>query len=503
MKHALVLGSGFGGLSTAALLAKAGLKVTVLEKNDQLGGRAGQFEAKGYTFDMGPSWYLMPEVFEHFFELFDEKIEDHIELKKLAPSYRIFWGGEHVDLYSDLEKCLPVFEKLEPGSSEKVKDYLARSEKQYGIALQDFMYKNYDSVWDFFTFRVMTQGMKLSVFQNMQNYVQRFFKTPEMQKIMQYTLVFLGSSPYKTPALYNIMSHVDFNGGVFYPMGGFHAVAKAIWGLAEKHGAQLKLNAEVVEIMVDDLGEAKGVRLENGETIEADLVVSNIDMAYSETQLLQTKHQTYDQKYWDSRKMAPSGFVLYLGAKKRFKNLKHHNLYFCEDWEKNFGEIFDEPALPDDPSFYVCAPAITEPAFAPDGHENLFVLVPIAAGLEITEEQKAAYADKVIDMMETEMGLEGLKDSLDYKKIFTVSDFEDRYHAFKGTALGLTHAISQTAIFRPNNVSKKVKGLYYVGGYTNPGIGVPICLISAQLLYKRLLGDKSAEPFTSLPELKL
>ncbi len=498
-KTAIIIGSGFGGLGTAAILAKAGYKVTVLEKNEMVGGRASIFEAKGFKFDMGPSWYLMPDVFEHFFEILDEDVHEHLDLKKLAPSYRIFYKelNEKVDIYSDLEKDLPTIEAIEEGAGEALKDYLDKAGYQYDIAKDRFMYKNYDSIRDFLTREVATEGRKLSVFKNMDKYVSGFFKTEQMQKIMQYPLVFLGSSPYNTPAIYNIMSHIDFNMGVYYPQGGIYEISKALAHIAKKHGAKLHINAPVAEIIVENW-EAVGVRLEDGKELRADIVISNADIEHTETKLLGELYREHSDKYWKKRTLAPSALIMYLGVKGKLPSLTHHNLLFSKDWRKNFGEIFDTPRWPSDPSLYICAPSKTDPSVAPKGHENLFVLVPVAAGLDYTEKQLEKYADTILQTMENEMDLKGLREKIVYKKLFSVKDFSSRYNSYQGTALGLAHTLRQTAIFRPNNVSKKVKNLYYTGAGTNPGIGMPITLISAELLYKRLTGDKTSGPLKKI-----
>jgi phytoene desaturase len=492
-KNIVIIGSGFGGLGAACLLARAGATVTVLEKNEQTGGRASVFEADGFRFDMGPSWYLMPDVFSQFFTLLGEREEDYFELEQLSPSYRIFFKDTEkvVDIYSDREKDRETIEALEEGAADKLDMYLEKAKKQYEIAVCDFMYKNYNSIFDFFTWRVVTQGTKLSVFTKMQKYVEQYFKTDEMQKILQYPLVFLGSSPYNTPALYNIMSHIDFNMGVFYPKRGFHAVIEALQAIAEKDGATIRLNSEVEEI-ITEAGVATAVRLANGEEIEADVVISNADMHHTEMQLLkQATDRSFSEHYWDKRVMAPSALLLYLGVKGEIPSLRHHTLLFSKDWQKNFGEIFDQPAWPEDPSLYICNPSKTDDV-APEGHENLMVLVPIAAGLEYNDALLKSYTDKILTTMEEHMDIPDLRERIVYKRTFCVDDFASRYNSYKGSALGLAHTLSQTAAFRPDTKSKKVKNLYYVGAGTNPGIGMPVCLISAQLVYKRLTGDKSA-----------
>ena len=498
-KKVVVIGAGIGGLGTAGLFAKKGYNVTVLEKNENFGGRANIFENAGFRFDMGPSWYLAPDIFEHYFSLLGEKIGDHLDLKRLNPSYRIFFRKDPspLDIHSDLATDKRTFDAIEPGAGEKLGAYLKQSEYQYSVATQHFMYKNYDTVFDFLNRRVMTEGQKLSVLSKMHSFVSRFFKSKKLQQVMEYTMVFLGTSPYDAPALYNLMSHMDFNQGVFYPMGGFYELINALCAIAEKNGTTLRSGASVAEIIVEN-GIAKGVRLSDGEVIPADIVISNADMWFTETKLLAEKWQTHRQKYWDKRVMAPSAFIMYLGVGEKLSGITHHNLLFSEDWRKNFDDIYKNPCLPHEPSLYVCAPSVTDPAVAPDGKENLFVLVPIASDLQMSDDEKESYAEKILALMEDEMRLPGLREKIEYKRIYTVENFAADYNSFKGSALGLAHTIWQTAIFRPKNQSAKVKNLYYVGAGANPGIGTQICLISAELAFKRVHGIKTAGPLEQI-----
>ncbi|MBA3758866.1 phytoene desaturase [Candidatus Saccharibacteria bacterium] len=493
-KSAIIIGSGFGALGSACLLAKAGWNVTVLEKNNQIGGRAGYFEEEGFRFDMGPSWYLMPDVFEHFFKLLGEDVNKHLKLKKLSPSYRIFYKDTFlkIDIHSDLEKDLKTIEQIETGAGSALESYLDQAGYQYGVAKDRFMYKNYDSFKDFFTREMATEGRKLNVLSNMNKHVGKYFKTDAMQKLMQYPLVFLGSSPYNTPAIYNIMSHIDFNMGVYYPDGGIYEIVKALQKIAEKHGAKFVTDCLVEKIIVED-GKAVGVMTKNGEQ-RADIVISNADIHHTETQLLETEYRTKTERYWHKRTMAPSALIMYLGVKGKIPELTHHNLLFSKDWKKNFAEIFDQPRWPKDPSLYICNPSKTDPSVAPKDHENLFVLVPVASGLKYDDELLEHYSNKILETIEKHMYVKDLRERIVYKKLFSVRDFEQRYNSYKGSALGLAHTLRQTAIFRPNNISKKVKDLYYVGAGTNPGIGMPITLISAELMYKRLINDKSSGP---------
>ncbi len=495
----IIIGGGIGGLGTAALLAKSGVDVTVFEKNEMMGGRASVFEAKGFRFDMGPSWYLMPEIFDQYFALLGEDIRNYIELIRLSPSYRVTYEGnpDQVDMYADLVRDKPTIEKLEPGAGAKLDSYLAASKTKYDIATNRFLYKNYTSVLDFVTPEVMFQGPRLSVFSTMDRYISKRFKSREVQQLLQYPLVFLGASPYNAPALYSLMSHIDFDQGVFYPQGGMYTLIEAMVKIGEKLGVTYKSNAEVTSIRIED-GKAVGVELADGSFYPADTIVSNADMHFTETKLLEAPYRSKTDSYWDKQVLAPSALLMYLGVKGKLPNLAHHNLRFSKDWKSNFDSIFGTPEFPSDPSFYVCAPSVTDPSVAPKGDENVFVLVPIAPKLDYSPEQLDNYAEKILEIIETEMGCVNLRKNLIFKRYFSVKDFEDRYHAFGGSALGPAHTLFQTAAFRPDTKSKKVNNLYYVGAGTNPGIGLPICLISAQLVYKRITNNGSSGPLKEL-----
>ncbi len=483
-------------MGSACLLSKVGWEVTLLEKNEQLGGRAGQLKAKGFTFDTGPSWYLMPDVFEHFFGLLGENVHDHLELVKLSPGYRVFYKDTylHVDIFSDFSRDRKTFEALEAGAGEKLRVYLERASYQYEIAKDRFMYKNYDSLGDFFTWKMLTQGRKLNVLSNMESYVRKFFKTDQLQKLMQYPMLFLGSDPHNTPALYNIMSHIDFSLGVYYPKGGIYTITESLARIARKNSVNLRVSSPVRRIIVKN-GQATGVELESGEMMWADIIISNADIHHTEQKLLKPEYRVYGHKYWQSRSLAPSALIMYLGVKGSLPSLEHHNLLFSKDWRRNFAEIFRPrwatAKWPSDPSLYICNPSKTDPSVAPIGHENLFILVPIAPGLEYTGSELESYSDTILQTVETTMKIPSLRTRVVYKKLFCVKDFANRYHSYQGSALGLAHTLRQTSIFRPSNKSKKVKGLYYVGAGTNPGIGLPATLISAELLYKRLTSDNT------------
>ena len=493
----IVIGAGAGGLSTAILLAKKGYDVTVVEKNASFGGRGDVFSAKGFQFDMGPSWYLMPDIFEHFFSLVGENISDYLDLKRLDPSYKI-WFEEHpkpVEMTSDLERDSKIFESFEPGVMKKINIYLKEAAAKYNISKQTFIYKPFNSVFDFIDKRTIFLWTKFSVISSFHKHIASFVKHPLLRKILQYPLVFLGTSPYKAPAVYSLMNHIDFEMGVFYPMGGMTKVFKAFYDIAKKNGVKFIFNTPVNKILVENK-KAIGVSTTKGKHM-ADIVVSNADYQFTEMQLLDKKHRQFSEKYWSSRTMAPSGFILYLGIKKQFKELVHHNLFFAKQWKESFEAIFKGQKLPQSPSYYICAPSKTDPSVAPKGCENLFVLVPTATNLTLDEKTIKNYRDKIIKHITVTMKTKGLEENIVFERIFTGHDFSSIYNAYKGTALGLAQNLTQTAVFRPKTKSVKLNNLYYTGANTNPGIGVPMCLISSQIVYKRIHGITHGRPLSN------
>jgi phytoene desaturase len=475
----IVVGGGFGGLATAAYAARGGANVRLLEKNGQLGGRASRLHRDGFTFDMGPSWYLMPDVFETFFDHMDTHPSEHYELTRLDPHYRIFFkDGDQIDVPPDRESARELFESYEKGAAQALDHYLDTARESYETGMREFVYEHRENLRDFLSLDVARQAWGLPMFGSLADHVADHFEHPKLQKIMQYTLVFLGGDPADTPALYNLMSHVDHELGVWYPEGGIGAVADAVADVAREQGAELTTGTEITAIRPE--GSRLAVETANGDTRTADRVVANADYAHVERELLAPEHREHDDAYWQDRTWAPSAFLVYLGVEGSIDPLAHHSLVLPTDWREHFDALFEDPDWPDDPAYYVCASSQTDASVAPDGCSNLFVLVPIPAGLEDTDETRQVFRDAVLADLAEHTGVD-VRERIRTERVFAVRDFASRYNATRGTALGIAHTLTQTGPFRPSNTSSKLDGLYFTGQYTTPGIGVPMCLISGLL----------------------
>ena len=484
-KNVIVIGAGVGGLAAAALLAKEGYAVEVIERNLEVGGRARVWETDGFVFDMGPSWYLMPEIFENFFNVFGKTVSDYYELMRLDPNYRIFFGAEDiVEITADLEPNLNTFESFEEGGAQKLQEYLDKSKETYEYMMKGIMYKDLDSLWSMFSPSLMKAGRKLHILSNIDGYVQKFFKSDRARKILEYPIVFLGGNPKNTPALYSIISHIDYNLGVWYPKGGIGKIPEGLMKLAQEQGVEFRFGVEATHIDVKNR-EAYQVQTSQG-SIGADLVVVNADYPHSEIDLLDERYRTYPAKYWEKKIIAPSAFVVYLGVDRKLDQLTHHNVFLEYDWVQHFNQIFNQPAWPEKPAYYVCCTSRYDSLVAPKGKENIFITVPISPGIEDTPKIREAYFQKILSHMEKLIG-EPFQDSISVKRIFSLKDFSEDYNAYKGTAVGLTHTFRQSAFFRPRHRSKKVYNLYYTGQYTHPGIGVPMALVSSKIVTDQIM----------------
>ncbi|QUH22670.1 phytoene desaturase [Methanobacterium alkalithermotolerans] len=482
----IIVGAGFGGMSAGALLSRDGHEVTILEKNEQPGGRGSYFEDKGYYFDMGPSWYLMSELYDNFFQEFDKKAEDFFNLEKLDPSYRIFLDKKRVwDISANLEENYQLFDGFEENGGEKLKKYLQSSKELYEFSLEEMLYRDYNSILDLLNGKLLFKGYKLRLWENLQHFIDRQFESEEARKILQYAIGFLGGSPENAPSFYHLVSHSDLNLGVWYPQGGMRKVTQGIYELALSQGVNFHFQEEVELLEVHE-DRVKRV-ISNEGFYEADVVVVNADYAHSELDLLKPPYQSYDEKYWESRTISPSALVAYLGIDSRVENLAHHNLFLNKDWDSGFEAVFnpDKKAWSEDSSYYVNVPSLTDDSAAPEGGETIYILAPLAPGLEDSDTLREKFLNQILDDLEEKIDF-NIQDKVVVKKIFALNDFKTRYNAYKGTAFGLSHTMDQTALWRPAHKSKKVENLYYTGQYNHPGIGVPMTLVSSQILSQEI-----------------
>ena len=480
MKKVIVIGSGFAGIAAATKLASKGFDVTVLEKNETLGGRARVFSEDGFKFDMGPSWYWMPDVFERYFAEFGKKPSDYYKLVRLDPSYKVIFSNENaVDLPANFEELKALFEKLEPGCGPKFDAFFKESEYKYKVGMGDFVWKPSLSISEFFDFRLVSKAISLDLFASFAKHIRKYFTNPELLKIIEFPVLFLGATPEDTPALYSLMNYGEMALGTWYPMGGMHEIVKAMVSLAEEKGVKFLVNQNVSSIQSEGT-KAKKVLTNNG-VFHCDILVSGAD--YNHTEGLLNGQRNYSEKYWGKRHLAPSSLLFYLGVNRRIDKLEHHNLFFDEDFGLHSDEIYTNPKWPSKPLFYASAPSKTDPSVAPEGCENLFLLIPIAPDLEDTEEIREKYFEVLIDRLEKYVGHD-IKSHIVYKKSYAVSDFKSDYNAYKGNAYGLANTLMQTAFLKPAMKNKNLKNMYYTGQLTVPGPGVPPALISGLVVGK-------------------
>ena len=477
MKNVVVIGSGFSSIASACYMAKAGYSVTVLEKNEQIGGRASMLEIDGFKFDMGPSWYWMPDIFERFFADFGKKVSDYYQLEKLSPGYRVYFGkDDYIDIADEPEKIIETFERIEPGSGKHLRKFMEDSRKNYEIAMQDLVYNPGKSILELMSFET---AKRVNLFvQNISQTVRKNIKNPKLRSILEFPVLFLGAKPNDTPAFYNFMNHADFGLGTWYPKGGFNAVALGMAKLAKELGVEFLVNETVIKI--ENKGEyVTNVITDNG-IFSADVVISGADYAHTE-KLLNPDLKNYSDEYWKKKVFAPSSFLYYVAFDKKVEKLLHHNLFFDTDFEKHAVEIYDEPQLPKKPLFYANFSSITEPELAPEGKEVGFFLIPVAVDLEDSQEIHDQYFDLIMNRIEQNTGVD-LRKHVVFKKSFGVKDFKERYNTCRGNAYGLANTLLQTSILRPQIDNKKLKNLFYTGQLTVPGPGVPPALISGKVV---------------------
>jgi phytoene desaturase len=487
-KKVIVIGAGFAGLSAASFLAKMGWEVTVIEKHDLPGGRARKFKAEGFTFDMGPSWYWMPDIFERYFNAFGKKVSDYYALKRLDPSYRVYFEKEGWNIPANYKELQNLLESVEPGAAKALDAFMAEAKFKYDVGVGKLVHNPGLSLSEFLDMDLVKGVFKLDVFQSMKKHVAKFFKHPSIQSLMEFPVLFLGALPEKTPALYSLMNYADIKGGTWYPEFGMYSIVQGMYDLAISLGVQFKLGEEVTSIQVQ-AGKAVAVHtLKNatGETQQytMDVLIGAGDYHHIETKLLAPAYQSYSAAYWDSRVMAPSSLLFYVGLNIKLEGVLHHQLFFDTDFGLHGQEIYTDPKWPTRPLFYASVPSVTDPTVAPEGCENLFLLIPIAAGLEgDNEETRDQYFEMIIQRFEERIG-QSIRSAIVYKRSYAVKEFKEDYHSYRGNAYGLANTLLQTANLKPSCKSKKVNNLYYTGQLTVPGPGVPPSLISGEVVAK-------------------
>ena len=498
MKSAIVIGSGFGGISAAAYLAKLGYRVTVLEKNNWVGGRAQLLSAEGFNFDMGPSWYWMPDEHDAWFTDFGVRRESYYGVRRVEPSYKAYFdpaiaGPAEVEMPTDRARAVALFESIEAGAGRNLERYLEQSRAKYELAMSRFIYKNYYRITDFLNPAVLAHAGTLDLTSSYGGVLRRFFKHPHLIKMLEFPVVFLGSSASRTPAMYTLMNHIDFGLGTWYPDGGFAAVVRAMQSVAESVGVQFRFEHEVTALDVEGgTVTALNVRTPGGmERLSADVVVANADYVHVETALLPPHARSLSPARVERLRLAPSVMNYYIGFDRPIEQFAHHTFFFDADWDANFDAVYEHPRHAERPLFYLHVPSKTDPNAAPAGKEAVFLLVPVAPGLEDTPEIRNRYRDLAVQRMEERTGVP-LRSHIIFERSYSINDFRRDYNAFRGNAFGLGQTLFQTAYFRPANRSRRVGNLYFAGQYTVPGTGTTMSMISGKVVADRIKTELGA-----------
>ena len=483
---ACVIGAGFSSLSAACHLAKAGFEVTVLEKNDGPGGRARKFSEKGFHFDMGPSWYWMPDVFEHFFHQFGKSPSDYYDLIRLDPSYVVNFDDGPVQIPADMVAFEALCESIEPGSSHQLRKFLSQAEYKYQVGINDLVYKPSRSLTEFLDYRLLYGLLKMDVFTSMRAHVHKFFKSQKLRQLMEFPILFLGATPQNTPALYSLMNYADISLGTWYPMGGMYKVVEGMVKLAEELGVQFKYNQEVTSFEYG--GRSVRSLVTTTDEFECNVVVAGADYQYIDQHILAADYQNYSSKYWNSRVMAPSSLIFYIGLDKKLPDMFHHVLFFDEDFDQHAKEIYEHPQWPTKPLLYTSVTSRTDSSTAPANGENLFILIPVAPDLDDNPETRDRYLHMPRDKLESFNQCD-IRSNLSFCRSFAHNDFIADYHSFKGNAYGLANTLMQTAILKPSLKNKHLNNLYFTGQLTVPGPGVPPSLISGEVIAREIAKD--------------
>ncbi|WP_042720994.1 NAD(P)/FAD-dependent oxidoreductase [Flavobacterium sp. B17] len=479
-KKIAVIGSGFSGLSAAAYASKEGHEVHLFEKNNDIGGRARNFKTEnGYTFDMGPSWYWMPDIIESFFNDFGKKASDFYTLVPLDPQFEMVFSDGTMNIPHNYQKMKDLFEKTEPGAGEKLDAFMKDAQYKYEVGMQDFVTKPCHSWLEFVSPKIAKSALKLDLLTNFQRFVRKYFTHPKLIVLMEFPVIFLGAAPKDIPALYSLMNYGGYKLGTWYPMGGFSKIIDAMKNIAQEQGTRFYTNADVEKINVN--GKEASSLTVNQKEMTFDMIIASSDYHHTETKLLSENYRNYNEEYWKKRVFAPSCLIFYLGFKEKIPNLKHHTLFFENDLDLHTEEIYKDKKWPTKPLFYACCPSKTDDSVAPENCENVFLLMPVAPGIEDSEEIRERYFMEMILRLEKHTGATDLLLKIDYKRSYCVKDFKEDYNAYQGNAYGLANTLSQTAVLKPSLRNKKIKNLFYTGQLTVPGPGVPPSIISGKI----------------------
>ena len=484
-KKIAVLGAGFSGLAAATALAHAGQEVELIERHDQAGGRARQFSQDGFVFDMGPSWYWMPDVFEAYFQKFGKSAADYYDLQRLDPAYQVFFSdGDVLSVPAGWEAQAELFERYEAGSAKALRKFLSEAKYKYETGMRDFVHRPSHSILEFADLRILSAMFRMQMFSSLSGQVRKLFSNPKLIQLLEFPVLFLGAKPENTPALYSMMNYADLVLGTWYPMGGMHKIVEGMVALAQEQGVSFRLDTEVEGFTYQDR-QVREVLTSQGP-VAADAVVNAMDYHHLDQHLLEPSYREYSPAYWDKRVMAPSSLLFYLGVDKKISGLTHHNLFFDADFARHASAIYDKPEWPDDPLFYVCAPSVTDPSVAPAGQENIFILIPLAPDMPDTQDRHDHYYKLVMDRLQKHLG-QDIRPHVITKRSYAYQDFVKDYHAFKGNAYGLANTLFQTAFLKPRMKSRKLENLWHAGQLTVPGPGVPPSLISGQVAAREVL----------------
>jgi len=479
-KKIAIIGSGFSGLSAAAYASKMGNEVHVFEKNNSLGGRARSFQTEnGYTFDMGPSWYWMPDIIENFFNDFGKKASDFYELIPLNPQFEMVFSDGLMAIPESYEEMRTLFEQTEKGAGKRLDDFMKDAQYKYEVGMKDFVNKPCHSWFEFVSPKIAKSALKLDLLSNFHQFVRKYFSNSKLITLMEFPVIFLGAAPKDIPALYSLMNYGGYKLGTWYPMGGFIKVIEAMVEIATNQGVKFHLNSNVEQIIIEDK-KASGI-IVNGKTLKFDTIIASSDYHHTESKLISEEYRNYDEKYWKKKTFAPSCLIFYLGFKEKIPNLKHHTLFFENQLDLHTKEIYNDKKWPSKPLFYVCCPSKTDKNLAPENGENVFLLMPIATGIEDSEEMREKYFLEMMARLEKHTKTTNLLSIIDYKRSYCIDDFINDYNAYEGNAYGLANTLSQTAVLKPYLKNKKIKNLFYTGQLTVPGPGVPPSIISGKI----------------------